>query len=56
MDSEKKDWRLSITLTDEQEEMILRMRQMDEYRRCSLSEIIRKLIDVGLSASGYQKE
>lgn len=56
MENEKKDWRLSVTLTKQQEDAILSIRQKDEFRRCSLGEIVRKLIDAGLSAGGYQKE
>ena len=47
-------WRVSMCLTKEQEEAILSMRQQDEYRRCSLSEVVRRLIDAGLNASGYK--
>ena len=47
------NWRVTMSLTKEQEEAILSMRQMDEYRRCSLSEIVRRLIDSGLKANGY---
>ena len=48
------NWRVSMNLTKEQEEAILSMRQQDEYRRCSLSEIVRRLVDTGLRASGYE--
>ena len=46
------NWRVSMCLTKEQEEAILSMRQKDEFRRCSLSEIIRRIIDDGLKANG----
>ncbi len=46
--SEKKDWRLSISLTKEQEEAIVKLRQTDEYARCSLGEVVRQLINAGL--------
>lgn len=49
MNKEKKDWRLSISLTKEQEEEIVKLRQTDEYARCSLGEIVRRLINVGLA-------
>lgn len=45
---EKKDWRLSISLTKEQEEAIVKLRQTDEYARCSLGEVVRQLINAGL--------
>ena len=48
------NWRVTMSLTKEQEEAILAMRQRDEYRRCSLSEIVRILIDAGLKANGYK--
>lgn len=48
------NWRVTMSLTKEQEEAILSMRQQDDYRRCSLSEIVRRLIDAGLKASGYE--
>ena len=44
-------WRVSISLTKEQEEAILKLRQMDEFRRCSFAEIVRMLIDIGLKTS-----
>lgn len=51
MNGDKMDWRLSISLTKEQEEAIVRLRQTDEYCRCSFGELIRKLIDAGLQAN-----
>ena len=48
VNEEKKDWRLSISLTKEQEEAIVKLRQTDEYARCSFGEIVRQLIDAGL--------
>ena len=56
MENEKMDWRMSMCLTKEQENAILSLRQRDEFRRCSLAEIIRRLIDAGLIASGYPKD
>ncbi len=44
-------YRFSLTLPPELEEAILSMRQKEEYRRCSLSEIVRRLIEAGLKAS-----
>lgn len=51
MSDEKKDWRLSITLTKEQEDAIVKLRQTNEFARCSFGEIVRRLIDAGLEAS-----
>ena len=48
MSEEKKDWRLSISLTKEQEEAIVKLRQTDKYARCSLGEVVRQLINAGL--------
>ena len=50
------DWRLSMCLTKDQENAILSLRQRDEFRRCSLAEIVRRLIVAGLNASGYPKD
>lgn len=54
--SDNFSWRVSMSLTKEQEEAILKLRQHDEFRRCSLSEIVRRLIDAGLDASGYDSK
>lgn len=52
-----KNWRVSMVLTKEQENAILSMRQQDEFRRCSISELVRRVIDTGLQSYGYfQKE
>ena len=56
MEEAKKDWRLSVSLTKEQEEAIIKLRQTDEYSRCSFGELIRKLINIGLEANGYPKK
>ena len=56
MENEKMDWRLSMCLTKDQENAILSLRQRDEFRRCSLAEIVRRLIVAGLNASGYPKD
>ena len=55
MEESKKEWRLSVSLTKEQEEAITKLRQTDEFCRCSFGELIRKLIDIGLEANGYPK-
>ena len=34
--------------TKEQEEAIVKLRQTDEYARCSLGEVVRQLINAGL--------
>ncbi len=56
MEENKKDWRLSISLSKEQEEAIVKLRQTDEYCRCSYGELVRRLIDIGLNANGYPKK
>jgi hypothetical protein len=48
---EVKDWRITITLTKEQEDAIVKLRQTDKFARCSFGEIIRNLITAGLEAS-----
>lgn len=45
-----KNYRFSLSMEPEMEEEILKLRQTDEYRRCSLSEIVRRLIEAGLKA------
>jgi len=55
MDNDKNKWRFTVELTKEQEEAILMLRQTDEYRRCSFGDIVRRLIDAGLTESGYPK-
>ena len=50
------NYRFSLSLPPELEEAILNLRQTKEFRRCSLSEIVRRLIEAGLKASGYPKE
>lgn len=47
----KKEWRITISLTKEQEDAILAMRKTDRYARCSFAEIIRAIIDAGLLAN-----
>lgn len=44
-----KDWRLTVSLTREQEEAILKLRQSESFCRCSFGELVRRLIDAGLS-------
>lgn len=53
MSVDKKDWRLSIALTPEQEKAIVELRKTDEYARCSFGEIVRQLIDAGLEAQNH---
>lgn len=40
--------RFSLCLTPDLENAILTLRQKDEYRRCSLAEIMRRLLEAGL--------
>lgn len=51
-----KNPRLAIMLTPELEEKIFSMRQRVEFRRLSISEIVRRLIEAGLKANGYDVE
>lgn len=51
MSAVKKEWRITISLTKEQEEAILEMRKTDKFARCSFAEIIRTIIDAGLAAN-----
>lgn len=44
----KKDTRLGFALSAELEDRIFALRAQKEFRRCSISEIIRRLIEVGL--------
>ena len=52
----KGNYRISVSLTEEQKDAILSIRQTYEYRQCSIAEIMRRLIDAGLKASGYPNE
>ena len=52
MENKDRNWRISMNLTPELEEAILSLRQREEYRRCSLAEIMRRLIEAGLKAEG----
>lgn len=46
---QKRTWRASVVLTQEMEEAIIKLRQKDEFARCSLSDIVRMLIEIGLA-------
>lgn len=52
----KSNWRISMNLTPELEEAILSLRQREEYRRCSLSEIMRHLLEAGLEAEEREEK
>ena len=43
-----KDMRRSVSTTREMDERIIRLRKTDKYARCSISEIIRKMVEKGL--------
>ena len=43
-----KELRRSISTTREMDERIIRLRKTDKYARCSISEIIRQMIEKGL--------
>lgn len=49
----KESLRLSLILSDNLADRVLKVRQMDEFRRCSIAEILRMLIEAGLEAKGY---
>ncbi len=40
--------RRSVSTTREMDERIIRLRKTDKYARCSISEIIRRMIEKGL--------
>lgn len=52
MENKERNWRISMNLTPELEEAILSLRAREEYRKCSLAEIMRRLIEAGLKAEG----
>lgn len=56
LNTDKLEHRTTISLSDNQRDAILSIRQRDEYRECSFSEIARMLINAGLEATGYSKE
>lgn len=45
----RKEWRMSISLPEEMEGQIVKLRQDERYTRMSYSEIIRQLIQLGLA-------
>jgi Arc/MetJ-type ribon-helix-helix transcriptional regulator len=46
-----KNWRLSVSLTKELEDEIVKLRKEDAYCRMSYADLIRVLIERGLKAS-----
>ena len=44
----KKEYRMSIAMTDEMHEMLLAVRAKPEYRNMSIGELIRMMIEKGL--------
>lgn len=52
----KKVWRASVVLTQEMEDAIIKLRQKDEFARCSLSDIMRMLIEIGLAEQEPQTD
>lgn len=54
--AKENDWRASVVIPAELADKIIEMRKRDEYARCSLSEIIRILIEKGLERKGYRKQ
>lgn len=50
---QKKAWRTSVMLPASIEERVYKMRQSDEFARCSISEVLRIVMEKGLEAYGY---
>lgn len=48
--------RVTISLPDDLDNEILNLKKKDEFVRCSYSEIVRKLLLIGLSASQTNSE
>lgn len=55
MDSDKM-WRASVVIPSDVEQAIIDMRKRDEFARCSISEILRSLINRGLESYEQDKE
>lgn len=52
MENENKSWRLSVQLTSEQADKLIELRKQNEYCRLSYGELLRRLVDAGLKATG----
>lgn len=52
MENDMKNWRLSVQLTAEQAKKLIELRKQDEYYRLSYGELLRRLVDAGLEATG----
>lgn len=52
MENDMKNWRLSVQLTAEQAKKLIELRKQDEYCRLSYGELLRRLVDAGLEATG----
>lgn len=50
---ENRVWRASVVLPKSIEDRIYKMRQTDEFSRCSISEVLRSVLEKGLDAYGY---
>lgn len=50
-----KTWRLSISLTEEMEDAIVKLRQNERFTRMSFGEIVRILISAGLAQIEQEK-
>lgn len=46
--------RITITVPDEVDQKVVQLRKDDRFMRCSYSEIVRQMLDLGLKA--YEKE
>lgn len=51
---ERTAWRASVVLPKGIEDRVYQMRQTDEFSRCSISEILRIVLEKGLEAYGYE--
>lgn len=52
MENDMKNWRLSVQLTPEQAKKLIELRKQDEYCRLSYGEILRRLVNAGIEATG----
>lgn len=47
--------RITISVPEDMEDAIYNLREQDEYRRCSKSEMIRRLVEMGLKAEARKR-
>lgn len=51
--ADSRNWRASVVLPKEMEDSVYKLRQRDEFARCSISEVLRMLLEKGLETYGY---